>query len=184
MFVAQAKAELATYKNSSDYYKEEWAEIQAIINKAGLAIDEAIGNEEEIANIVAEAKAEIDEVMIKEEADIAKFQKAQDDAKKAVRDYYASLDHSLYTDEAEAKLSKLASDAVTKIEKAKTVEEMNAAVKEFKAAADAVEKIQKEEESEQESSKGGCGSSIGGGLICLLPALAFAVARIARKKED
>ena len=64
---------------------------------------------------------------------------------------------------------------------------MQTAVAEFIANVESVEKIDQgnSEESGKGQGKGGCGSSIGAGIItCLTPALALAVVRLARKKEE
>ena len=68
-YAATVKAELATYKNESDYKAAQWAEIQAILEKANTEIDGAIGNESEIAEIVADAKAKMDAVKTAAEKD-------------------------------------------------------------------------------------------------------------------
>ena len=60
--VANAKADLAAYKSESDYRADDWAIIQTIIANAGAQIDEVIGNETAIGEIVVSAKEDIDAV--------------------------------------------------------------------------------------------------------------------------
>lgn len=62
MAVLIAKAELEDYKSQSDYNRAEWSEIQSILAQAFADLDKAIGDDEAIANIVANAKASMDKV--------------------------------------------------------------------------------------------------------------------------
>ena len=61
-FAETAKADLEAYKSESDYKEAEWVMIQEIIVNAKVQIDELIGYEEQINEVVAKAKAEMDAV--------------------------------------------------------------------------------------------------------------------------
>ncbi len=56
------KAELEEYKKRSDYNIAEWTQIQTILAQAYAELDEAVGDEEGMAAIVASAKASMDAV--------------------------------------------------------------------------------------------------------------------------
>ena len=92
--VAAAKAELAAYKAEADYKATQWAEIQAIIEAAGAELDEAIGNDEAIAEIVADAKADMDLVktatVVEAEEAVVAAAKAELAAYKTEADYSAT----------------------------------------------------------------------------------------------
>ena len=187
--VNNAINELNSYKNEGDYYADQWNEILAIIDDASARIKASVGDEKAISAIVEDAKAEMDEVLISSEYDKEEFDQAKIDSKTAIQEYYGALDFDLYTEEAQETINGYVRAALDAINNATTIEEMQSAVAEFIANVESVEKIPQdkpqESEKEQGSSKGGCGSSIGAGIItCLTPALALAVARIARKKEE
>ena len=59
------KAELTNYKSSTSYNPDEWEDIQDIIDAAHTAIENAT-TAQEVATIVNNAKADIDEVKVKE----------------------------------------------------------------------------------------------------------------------
>ena len=67
--VADAKAQLGSYKVEDNYYADEWAQIQAIITQANTDIDFAIGNTKVIGNIVENAKAAMDAVKTSTQVD-------------------------------------------------------------------------------------------------------------------
>ena len=67
--VANAKAQLTSYKVQDNYYADEWAQIQAIITQANIDIDFAIGNTKVIGNIVENAKAAMDAVKTSTQVD-------------------------------------------------------------------------------------------------------------------
>jgi len=60
--VTNAKAELTNYKSESDYRADDWTIIQTIIANANAQLDEAVGNETAIGEIVVSAKENIDAV--------------------------------------------------------------------------------------------------------------------------
>ena len=184
--VAAAKAELATYANEADYYEAEWTAIQAIITAANANIDNEIGNEEKIAEIVESAKVDIDEVKTAKEV-----------AKDAVKAYYGALDHDLYSEEAETEISGYVASVMQAIEDATTIAEMDAAIAQFKANVESVEKIQssvdssvedensdEDESSDEQKELFSCSSVITSGLTAGVVLGAAAVALLRKKKED
>ncbi len=182
--VATAKETLATYKTESDYKAEQWADIQAIITKANADIDKNIGDTEAINGIVTAAKAEIDKVKTAAVVDAETLVAKQASAKEEVRAYYNAIDHSLYSDEAETQISGYVSTAISAIENAKTVEEIDTAVAQFKTNVNGVAKIQKTSQADGAAMPFGCGSVIGGGLATGVALMAIAVAMTCKKKED
>ena len=92
--VAAAKADLAAYKAEADYKAAQWAEIQAIIASAGAELDEVIGDDEAIAEIVADAKADMDAVktaaVVEAEEAVVAAAKADLAAYKTEADYSAT----------------------------------------------------------------------------------------------
>ncbi len=174
-----AKAELATYKNEADYYETEWTAIQAIITAANADIDNAIGDDAEIAEIVESAKVDIDEVKTAKEV-----------AKDEVRAYYNALDHDLYSEEAESEISGYVSSVMQAIEEATTNAELDAAIVQFKANIEAVEKVpsvdssNEDESSDEGEPTSGCGAVITSGLSVGVVLGAAAVALLRKKKED
>ena len=178
--VTAAKAELAAYKNEADYYEAEWTAIQEFINKANADIDNAIGNEDKIADIVESAKVDIDDVKTAKEV-----------AKDEVRTYYNALDHDLYSEEAETEISGYVSSVMQAIENATTNAELDAAIAQFKLNVEAVEKIQppvdssnEDESSDEEEESFSCGAVITSGLSAGVVLGAAAVVLLRKKKED
>ena len=126
----------------------------------------------------------MDKVLVMNEYDEFIFEQTLANSKEAVSEYYNSLDHSLYSDEAEITLGQLVAEALEALDSAVTVEEMASIVAEFKANVDKVAKKTAPVESTAPQSKGGCKSSIGGAVACLMPTLAAAVVMISRKKRE
>ena len=175
--VAAAKAELAAYKSESDYKSAEWTAIQAIITEANGDIDEAIGDEEAINGIVAAAKAEMDKV---------KTAKAV--AEDEVRAYYNTIDHDLYSEEAEEIISGYMAEVMAAIDSATTNAELDAAIAQFKTKVESVETLKpagdNDSSTEESDTSFGCGSSLALGGVSASVALAAAVAMLLKKKED
>ena len=86
--VAAAKAELASYKAQADYREQEWTVIENIINQANKLLDAAIAQDALIADIVADAKANMDKVKT---ADVAIADEAAVAAAKAELEGYKSM---------------------------------------------------------------------------------------------
>ena len=175
-FVAAAKAELAAYKSEGNYRTAEWAEIQAIINEANGEIDAAIGDEEAINGIVADAKAEMDKVKT-----------AKVVAEDEVRAYYNAIDHDLYSEEAEETISGYMAQVMAAIGSAATNEELDAAIAQFKANVESVETLKPTGGNSSQGEQGsgcGCGSSLTLGGVSVSVALAAGIAMLLKKKED
>ena len=174
-----AKAELVAYKAQADYHDAEWTEIQAIIAQANEDIDKAFGDADAIAQVVVDAKAEIDLVETAVVVDARNLATAKENATNEVQAYYGAIDYTLYTDEAFGQIGALVDPALEAIANATSIEDVNAIVTAFKADVDAVEKIPAEKPAS------GCMSSIGGGIFAgLMPLMAIALARVLKKKED
>ena len=175
--VAAAKAELAAYKSESDYKAAEWTAIQAIITEANGDIDEAIGDEEAINGIVAAAKAEMDKVKT-----------AKVVAEDEVRAYYNTIDHDLYSEEAEEIISGYMAEVMAAIDSATTNEELDAAIAQFKTKVESVETLKpagdNDSSTDASDTSSGCGSSLALGGVSASVALAAAVAMLLKKKED
>ncbi len=170
----EAKAELAAYKNEADYYEAEWTAIQAIITAANADIDNAIGDEAEIAEIVESAKVDIDEVKTAKEV-----------AADEVRAYYNALNHDLYSEEAETEISGYVSSVMQAIEDATTNAELDAAIAQFKANVESVEKVQPSVGSSDGAKEdAGCGAIITSGLSAGVVLGVAAAALLRKKKED
>ena len=177
--VDDAKAELVAYKAQADYHDAEWTAIQAIIAQANADIDKAFGDADAIAQVVVDAKAEIDLVETADVVDARNLATAKENATNEVQAYYGAIDYTLYTDEAFGQIGALVDPALEAIANATSIEDVNAIVTAFKADVDAVEKIPAEKPAS------GCMSSIGGGLVAgLMPLMAIALARVLKKKED
>ena len=173
-----AKAELVAYKAQADYHDAEWTAIQAIIAQANADIDKAFGDADAIAQVVVDAKAEIDLVETAVVVDARNLATAKENATNEVQAYYGAIDYTLYTDEAFGQIGALVDPALEAIANATSIEDVNAIVTAFKADVDAVEKIPAEKPAS------GCMSSIGGGLVAgLMPLMAIALARVLKKKE-
>ena len=170
--VAAAKAELTAYKTEDNYKATQWAEIQAIITKANGDIDNASGDEAAINAIVTAAKAEMDKVMTAKEA-----------SKDEVRAYYNALDHDLYSEADEETISGYMATVMAAIDSAATIEEMDAAIAQFKANVESVA-TQKPAEDKEEEKSAGCGGSLVAGGVSASVALAATVAVLFKKKED
>ena len=175
--VAAAKAELAAYKSESDYKAAEWTAIQAIITEANGDIDEAIGDEEAINGIVAAAKAEMDKVKT-----------AKVVAEDEVRAYYNTIDHDLYSEEAEEIISGYMAEVMAAIDSATTNAELDAAIAQFKTKVESVETLKpagdNDSSADESDTSFGCGSSLALGGVSASVALAAAVAMLLKKKED
>ena len=153
--VATAKAELAAYKTESDYRTAEWESIQSIIAEANKELDSAIGNATAIADCVTSAKAKMDEVKTREQAEAEEQKvldaKAELESYKSEEDYnapewaeiqnvlsgaYTALDGAIGNDGEIANIVANAKEAMDKVLKA---EEANA-----KAFAEAKENAEEE----------------------------------------
>ena len=182
--VLAAKAELDAYVAETDYKAAEWTAIQAIIAEAKTAIDGAIGDEAAISGIVAAAKTAIDEVKTAEEMDAAALAAAKEEAKAEVRAYYNAIDHDKYSEEAEITLSGFVAAAISAIDEATAIADVEAVVTQFKTNVDGVEQIQESNSgSDSEKTSSGCGSVVGGVATAAMAA-AVAVALLRKKKED
>ena len=187
--ISAALAELAGYKAEANYYDNEWTEIQIIIANAATAMEKVYGDSDATAAIVVEAKSAIDEVKTKDIVDAENFAAAKEAAINEVIDYYGALDHSRYTDEAEAVITGYMEMVMEELEAATTYEALEAAVAQFKANVEDVEMlppVEKPEENDGGSKKkGGCGSLVAGGLSAgVALAAAAAMATLRKKKED
>ena len=180
--VSAAKAELDAYVTEANYKAAEWTAIQAIITEAKTAIDGAIGDEAAISGIVAAAKTAIDEVKTAEEMDAEALAAAKTAAKNEVRAYYNAIDHEKYSEDAEATLSGFVAAAMSAIDEATAIADVEAVVTQFKTNVDGVEQIQ-ESNSDSEKKSSGCGSVVGG-MATAAMAAAVAVALLRKKKED
>ena len=182
--VLAAKAELDAYAAETDYKAAEWTAIQAIIAEAKTAIDGAIGDEAAISGIVAAAKTAIDEVKTAEEMDAAALAAAKEAAKAEVRAYYNAIDHEKYSEDAEATLSGFVATAISAIDTATKIADVEAVVTQFKTNVDGVEQIQESNSgSDTEKTSSGCGSVVGG-MATAAMAAAAAVVFLRKKKED
>jgi hypothetical protein len=119
-----------------------------------------------------------------EEMDAEALAAAKTAAKNEVRAYYNAIDHEKYSEEAEATLSGFVAAAISAIDTATAISDVDAVVTQFKANVDGVEQIQ-ESNSGSDSGKtsSGCGSVVGG-MSAATMAAAAAVALLRKKKED
>ena len=170
--VANAKADLASYKSAVDYRDAQWAEIQAIITKANGDIDLAVGDQTAIDAIVANAKKDVDKVKTSKTV-----------AKDEVREYYGAIDHSLYSEEAEEIISGYMAEVMTAIDSATTNEQIDTAIAEFKGKVEKVETLNSAGDSSEEEDSGCTGSTGAIGLTAIL-GLVGVVSLIRRKKEE
>ena len=170
--VANAKADLASYKSAVDYRDAQWAEIQAIITKANGDIDLAIGDQTAIDEIVTNAKKDVDKVKTSKTV-----------AKDEVRDYYGAIDHSLYSEEAEETISGYMAEVMTAIDNATTNEQIDTAIAEFKGKVEKVEKLKPAGDGSDKKGSG-CGGFIGSFGLTAILGLAGVVSLIRRKKEE
>jgi hypothetical protein len=92
----------------------------------------------------------------------------------------------LYSDEAEGAISGYVAAAMDAIDNAKTAEEIETAVAQFKANVEAVEKVASSNDSSNDDAKSkmDCSAVIGSGLATSGTALAFAVVTMLRKKKE
>ena len=90
----EAKSALDEYVSEENYYSEEWAEVLAAIEAGKTAIDKA-GDAAAVGEALAAAKAEIDKIVTKSEADEA----ARAAALSAIEEYVASFNEKDYTAE-------------------------------------------------------------------------------------
>ena len=120
------------------------------------------------------------------QVDAEAFAALQASAKDEVRAYYNAIDHSLYSDEAEEAISGYVAAAMDAIDNAKTAEEIETAVAQFKANVEAVEKVASSNDSNNDDAKSkmDCSAVIGSGLATSGTALAFAVVTMLRKKKE
>ena len=88
----EAKSALDEYVRKEDYYSEEWAKITALIASGKDAID-AAESITAVDTALTEAKAEIDKIVTKSEADEA----ARAAALSAIEEYVASFNEKDYT---------------------------------------------------------------------------------------
>ena len=172
--VSAAKAELASYKVEDDYNAKEWNEIQSIIQKAYADIDEAIGDDQAIADIVTAAKAKMDKVLKSDEANAKALETARASVKAEIMAYVAAIDYSVYTEESVAKINGYIAAAMQKLESATEYSQLENLAAELKAQIGSVEKIEQE--------KKGCGSVVG--LTTAVTLLAAAAIALGKKKED
>ena len=170
--VANAKADLASYKNKGDYRDAQWAEIQAIITKANGDIDLAVGDQTAIDEIVTNAKKDVDKVKTSKTV-----------AKDEVRDYYDAIDHSLYSEEAEETISGYMAEVMTAIDNATTNEQIDTAIAEFKGKVEKVETLNSAGDS-SEGEDSGCLGSMGAIDLTAILGLVGVVSLIRRKKEE
>ena len=88
----EAKSALDEYVSEEDYYSEEWAEITALIASGKEAID-AAGNITAVETALTAAKAEIDKIATKSEADAAALKAKKTEAKSALDKYVSEEDY-------------------------------------------------------------------------------------------
>ena len=153
--VAAAKDELAAYKTQSDYKEAQWSAIQSILAEANAEIDMAIGDAAAIADIVANAKAQMDAVktgaQIEAEEMAVLTAKAELEEYKTQSEYneaewneiesilagaYERLDEAIGDDEA---IASIVAEAKTAMDKVLKAEAANA-----KALADAKDRAEQE----------------------------------------
>ncbi len=91
--IASAKTELEEYKQESDYYEEQWTEIQSIILEGETALDgsESLGD---VATILQNYKDKLDDVLNKGQVDL--LNQGRETAKQTISEY---LDMSKYNEE-------------------------------------------------------------------------------------
>ena len=120
-----ALAELEGYKANEEYFEEQAAELAAIIEAAKTAMND-VSDESGIAPVIAEAKAAIDELILK--SDVVAAAKATLDGYKAEEGYFR--------EEQAAERAAIIAEAKTQIDNATTQTAVNAAVNGAKAAID------------------------------------------------
>ena len=133
---SQKAAEIDEYFatfSEEDYNAEEWEAMEEIVANAKIAIDLAI-DAEELATVVEDAKAELDEVQTKEE--IAAIIGEKIDEAKAELDAYAN--QADYKDAEWAEIQALIAAAKAEIDKATSPIAINNLVAEAKADIDEV----------------------------------------------
>lgn len=138
---ADAKAELARYKNMSDYREQQQAELKALIESGNSSIDEA-ADAEEVTRALADAKAAMDSVrtsaqVAEDEAQQAQaaFEKAKSDAVTELENYKNASDYR-YTQRKE--LSEQIGAGKANIEAAENIAAVERALANAKSAIDRI----------------------------------------------
>jgi len=195
MAILSAKAELEGYKTQDDYNEAEWNEIQTILANAYARLDEAIGDEEAIANIMADAKAAMDKVLLSEEADAKAFADAKYNAEQEIQSYMDALNYNLYSDEAMAEINGYYTAAIEAIEAVTDVEGFAPIVADMKAKIEGVAKLEGVDTTTPDDDKAennifdeikafvGCGSVVGAATGLTL-AIGVAALALRKKKDD
>ena len=195
MAILSAKAELEGYKTQDDYNEAEWNEIQTILANAYARLDEAIGDEEAIANIMADAKAAMDKVLLSEEADAKAFADAKYNAEQEIQSYMDALNYNLYSDEAMAEINGYYTAAIEAIEAVTDVEGFAPIVADMKAKIEGVAKLEGVDTTTPDEDKAennifdeiksfvGCGSVVGAATGLTL-AIGVAALALRKKKDD
>ena len=141
-----AQTELEKYKGNfveADYYTEEWASFDVIIEEGYAAINAAT-TQEEIAIALADAKTAMDKVVTKAESD-AIFEGLKVTTKEELATYKTESD---YRADDWAAIQAILTTANAEIDAATSVTGINTAVDKAKAAIDAVKSIAQWEEAE------------------------------------
>jgi hypothetical protein len=168
-----AKAEIAAYKNPSDYRAAEKTKIAEIIAKANTDID-ACTDVDDIAAKVTAAKAQLDALKTNAQLIAEELAKAKDSAIKEIDAYISDL--SKYSSANQTKIADIISACKDKINAATTVDAVNVALADGKTQLDAVPT--------GSSKSGGCGGAIAGASVLVsVLALAGAVLVIRKKHE-
>jgi hypothetical protein len=192
---ANAKADLAVYKEKANYNDAEWATIEGILADANAKID-AVHSEAAVAEAVAEAKAAMDKVLTAEQATAAQLKAWREEATKEVQAYYSALDFKLYSSEENATLTGYLQTALATIESATAKEDIDGAVAQFKASVDSMKKTSTDDSASQDDTVAeediltkikkmvGCESVVGSSVALSGIGLAAAAVVALRKKED
>lgn len=168
----QAKGQLDAVKTSLDKYKEASiaiingykndelnkyrdAEKEDIASLKRLAVEDvnAASSRDEVDSIVVGLKLDIDDLKTDEDYKVEELAEAKKEATSKIRNHYASLDLSKYSDEEKTKLDRDTTQALADIKAANSIEEINQIV-------DTYINAHKQQEPEQSSSSKKCGGNI------------------------
>ena len=125
----------------------------------------------------------IDAIVTNAKKDVDKVKTSKTVAKDEVREYYSAIDHSVYSEYAEAIISGYMSEVMTAIDNATTNEQIDTAIAEFKEKVEKVETLNSAGDSSEGEDSGCAGSTGAIGLTAIL-GLVGVVSLIRRKKEE
>lgn len=180
-YLDNAIAAVNAYKadHINDYRQDEKDEIASLKSEAIAAIN-AAKNNEEVDEIVANLKADIDDLLTDADYAAIELEDAIKEGQKEIYDHYSSIDTSKYSEAQISSLEKDTEDAIAAVKAAKSIAEVKRIVNEFK-----------DSHQQLSPSKRGCKSSIStyGSLIAFVIAMSglLIVLRQSykfRKKED